>query len=465
MGCSSTWTSVPARPGASLCFKDFNECEDAPRRVRLILGYVAVYLIFSKIVCFRLQNHQSTRSNVIPAIDPMSGSTSNDALGPTVIAADSSKPFTPGPVISELLRTRHCLQGSILLVEGIEAEIPISKRYRTVRLLLGDGDLCIQALLRMEMHRFVDHGSIFVGGYVQLNKFELRAIPTRASSEEEATGEGGGGDNAVEEMVFLVVWDMVTVGWNTAYMEMAGVTLQQPPSPPHHAEPKDANRGQTEDRSVDGKDAMHVDIPPVKRAATQPAPKTFRERLDADLLAGTNKGTSAQTRNPHAQQRQQQPTGPGPGISYSAGNTLPWTADDLSKPIKLTPLKSIPNLPYKQNWIVNILAVIASLSEVEAATLPPFKQRTARLADPSTSKQVLLTVFLNPDEFAPSVGSVVLLLGVKNHRFDGGCLKKYGNEKPKHPAGSTSWWFENPRDIAWCDVEGLRKWWAEKSRG
>lgn len=127
--------------------------------------------------------------------------------------------------------------------------------------------------------------------------------------------------------------------------------------------------------------------------------------------------------------------------------------------MKLTQLKSVPNLPYKQNWVVNVLAVVASLSGVEPATLPPYRQRTERLADPSTTKQVLLTVFLDADDFTPLIGSVVLLLGVKNHRFDGGSLKKYGNEMPKE---RLKWWFENPIHLEWCNVEGLKKWWAEK---
>ncbi|KAI1488728.1 hypothetical protein F5X96DRAFT_643871, partial [Biscogniauxia mediterranea] len=126
-------------------------------------------------------------------------------------------------------------------------------------------------------------------------------------------------------------------------------------------------------------------------------------------------------------------------------------------PLKLTKLRSIPNLPYKQNWSVNVLAVVSALSDVEPSGLPPYRQRQARLADPSTDKHVLLTVFLDPQGFAPAVGSVVLLLGVKNHRFDGGSLKKYASDRPRAPG--ESWWFENPAQLPWCDVAGLHRWW------
>jgi len=143
---------------------------------------------------------------------------------------------------------------------------------------------------------------------------------------------------------------------------------------------------------------------------------------------------------------------------------LPLAITDPHQPLKLTPLRSIPNLPYKQNWMVNVLAVVSSLSAVEPAHLPPYSQRTARLADPSTSKRVLLNVFLDPEGFTPAVGSVVLLVGVKNHRFDGGCLKKYASDRPRD--GPKSWWLENPKGLQWCEGEvvRLRNWWDEQQQ-
>lgn len=363
----------------------------------------------------------------------------------SVIAADSSRPFIPRPLITDLLRTQYCTPGSIFLVESIDAYIPVSKKYRTIRLVLGDGELCIQALLRPEMHRFVDSGQVFVGCYVQLSRFEIRSIQVGA---DNISGVG-------EDMIFLVVRDVTTVGWNTAYMQMAGTTGQEPQKHPTDTNPQM--------RSSKGKKVVWEDQQP----AGGPVPQD-----DSSVLVG--KGTSV-NENEMTEAKDEASDAPdepvrGAGAlqerttasrsSYSASDNLPWLSNDLSKPLKLTPLKSIPNLPYKQNWVVNILAVVTSLSEVEPATLPPYKQRTARLADASTSKQVHFTVFLDADNFTPEVGSVVLLLGVKNHRFDGGSLKKYGNEKLRD---GSRWWFENPSDIEWCDVKGLSKWWEGRS--
>ncbi|KAK3304152.1 uncharacterized protein B0T15DRAFT_535659 [Chaetomium strumarium] len=137
----------------------------------------------------------------------------------------------------------------------------------------------------------------------------------------------------------------------------------------------------------------------------------------------------------------------------------PWMPINPLQPLRLTPLASIPHLPYRQNWMVNVLAVVTSLGGVEPAHIAPsFRQRTARLADMSTAKRVHLSVFLDPEDFAPEVGRVLLLLGVKNHLFDGGSLRKYVSDRPRN---GTSWWIQRPESLAWCraEVERLRGWW------
>lgn len=365
-----------------------------------------------------------------------------------VVAADPTEPFEPRLLISEILRTRHCIQDSIFLVEGIEAHIAVSKRYRTVRLLLGDGELCIQALLRSEMHRFVDVGRVFVGCYVRLSSFHVQSVAAKPDGEH-------GSDDAVE-IVYLVVKNMTTVGWSTAYMQMAG-TMGQEGSytsvasvAPQVEEIKIASGRQN--RSI-AATRPHIDAPELETALTETAHPPTANKAEGPDSDEEDAFESRQVSEQTIKDRRQEAA-----LKQQPANALPWAPSTLSKPLKLTPLKAIPHLPYKQNWAVNVLAVVTWLSDVEPALLPGYvgKQRTARLADPSTDKQVLLTVFLDPDGFAPAVGSVVLLLGVKNHRFDGGSLKKYGNEKPKPGA---DWWFEDPADVEWCDVEGLKSWW------
>jgi hypothetical protein len=75
---------------------------------------------------------------------------------------------------------------------------------------------------------------------------------------------------------------------------------------------------------------------------------------------------------------------------------------------------------------------------------------------------VLLNVFLDPDAFTPHVGSTVLLVGVKNHRAEEGSLRKYESDRLR---GGRAWWFEDPWEMEWCDVAGLKKWRYTKTQG
>ncbi|EFQ34831.1 hypothetical protein CGRA01v4_01646 [Colletotrichum graminicola] len=352
----------------------------------------------------------------------MSPNAPDTSTTPAEIAfADDAEPFVPKPLIDDLLRTRYCIPGSVFLVEDIKSlPVPRSRRWRALRLMLGDGELCIQALLRGEMHRFLDSGAVRVGCYVRLGDFSLRFH----NSTDDAHRSGG-----TRQLVYLVVHDLVTVGWHRS------LTVPGPmPQPPHQHTAEDAFVSDS-DLDIDGVEAA-------------------KEHQDEEDDAGEGfevmQVSAAKATQRRAQAR---------NVTVTVALPRDWT--DPTIPLKLTPLRSIPNLPYKQNWSVNVLAIVTSLSDVEPSHMHPHTQRTARLADPSTTKHVILTVFLDAEEFNPKIGNAVLLVGVKNHRFDGGCLKKYVSDKPKPGA---RWWFENPRQFDWCDVDGLVQWWEQSQR-
>ncbi|KAH6897135.1 hypothetical protein B0T10DRAFT_556974 [Thelonectria olida] len=300
-------------------------------------------------------------------------------------------PFELVPVIRDILRTHYCVPGTVFLVEGLD-QISVSRsgRWQTVRLLLGDGALCVQALLAGSIHRLVQTGEVAMGSYVRCEDFEVKWKQT---------------DNGA--MVYLVIEDFVAVGWNESYRRLKPAMTEE--ALPEKAPDKD--RDEDEDDQFEGFETM-----------THPVRQTPKET----------------------------PKLPDQPIALARD----W--HDPQSPLKLTTLRSIAHLPYAQNWSCNVLAIVTSLSPVEPSNLAPHKQRTARLADPSTSKQIHLTVFLDPDEFSPRVGSAVLLVGVKNHRFDGGSLKKYASDRHQD-----RWWFENPVELNWCDINGIKEWWAQ----
>ncbi|KAI0593316.1 hypothetical protein F4775DRAFT_597365 [Biscogniauxia sp. FL1348] len=386
----------------------------------------------------------------------MSASAPESPSASADITCIATEPFTPRPVIADILRTRYCVPGSIFLVEGIDAAYTSrSRRWRALRLLLGDGELCIQALLATAMHGFADRGEIAFGSYVRLERFRMEWAHVSSDGTEAATSRGKKTAGVEEQAVYLVVEDLILVGWNNRLVDSAD------------GEPLENRLADVlSDEETDGGTPTASEIPTHAEAGHAPEAGTGS---DTGVLQDPGDASdefevmsvSAEQRTQNQNHLVAQTPSVGEPI-IEAGSPAPQPSKELlASALKLTRLRSIPHLPYKQNWAVNVVAVVAALSEVEPAGLPPYRQRRARLADPSTDKHVLLTVFLDPQRFAPAVGSVVLLLGVKNHRFDGGCLKKYASDRPSRAAGE-SWWFENPHQLPWCDVAGLHRWWRSR---
>lgn len=315
-------------------------------------------------------------------------------------------------------------------------------------LLLGDGQLCIQALLGGGLHRFVETGQIAVGAYVRLDEFLLRF---HEGDEDE--------EDKPERVVYLAVEDLVTIGWNKSYQEAWRLQSRET-----EQELRTENDLDLEEANLEYKEEA------VEMAQQEEQPGAMEAASDSDDEddAFEDVPTVVESRNASsrlAPVASNAPTSSTAAYARSSAATkgqviaMPRDWHDPQTPLKLTTLRSIPLLPYAQNWTCNVLGIVASLSEVETSHLPPYKQRIARIADPSTAKRVHLTIFLSPENFTPKVGSVVLLVGVKNHRFDGGSLKKYASD-----AVPAQWWFENPIDLSWCDVSGLQEWWTQVQR-
>ncbi|EQL01034.1 hypothetical protein G6O67_000977 [Ophiocordyceps sinensis] len=396
-------------------------------------------------------------------------------LDPTAVTfAPGTEPFALTPVIQDMVRTRFCVPGSVFLVEGVDA-VPVTRtgRWQAIRILLGDGELCVQALVDGALHRFVQTGEVAVGCYVRLQQFELRWRNAAGEPEADAGRDG-------RNMAYLVLRDLVTIGWNET---VAALHLSEAPPKSVSSEDSeptgnvgreeamvlDESKTETETLGQKNPETLGQKNPetlgqknPETLEQTNPeTPKTDHGNVEADETEDADLADAfdtfealtfpvkAWTRQPPKPSRaQSKPTLP---------VALPRDWHDPQTPLKLTTLRSIPHLPYAQNWSCNVLAIVASLSPVEPSHLPPYKQRSARIVDPSTVKQVHLTVFLDPDEFAPAVGSAVLLTGVKNHRFDGGSLKKYASDGRR----GARWWFEDPWELTWCHVADIKQWWAD----
>lgn len=429
-------------------------------------------------------------SRCIPIVPPISHHHTMSQKG--IVALDPSTPLDPKPLIADILRTRHCVPGSVFLIEALERRVPVpgpaghhcrrqGRGRRAVRLLLGDGELCIQALVRPELHCFVDRGAVYEGCYVRIDSFELRWM-------EGAEGRPGVNEDGEHGVVYLVVGDLVAVGWNEEYLEILrrdGVKREEILRGEEGNGVLDGSDGEVEAGEQPMEDGKSKEARPaasgeaISQTAKDPEPTTAKPPPDKDadkpdyISDSDDAFGTLEVSVEKADQRRVPISAPDAREelqtavvqhNQNRNKPLPWLPNDPTQALKLTLLHSIPNLPYKQNWMVNVLAVVVSLSDVQPAHIPPHRQRTARLADPSTAKQVHLATFLNPETFTPDVGSVVLFLGVKNHLYDGGSLRKYVSDRPKN---GTSWWIQHPETPEWCRDEAarLKEWWRTRADG
>jgi hypothetical protein len=381
------------------------------------------------------------------------------------------------------------------------------------------------------MHCFIDRASVWEGCYVRVDKFRLAWFdvpveegrkggaevvvdgvgdPEVLERERERTRKEKGG-RRMRRVVYLVVEDLVTVGWNEGYAEILkreresqaqegrkvlekgerGLVDGGPEGGEGEGEDGDEDDDEEDDDIIQHLIAVEASAATKEEVSKTPPPETPvpdepDDIIDSDsdsafesLVVAAAKveqrriAISSPTPAPDPDPRQelkaaiinqnrQQNQGPNQSTSSNNNNPRPppWMPINPLQPLKLTPLVSIPHLPYRQNWMVNVLAVVTSLGPVEPSHIAPsFRQRTARLADMSTAKRVHLSVFLDPEDFTPEVGRVLLLLGVKNHLFDGGSLRKYVSDRPRN--GTTKWWIQRPESLGWCraEVERLRGWW------
>ncbi|CAI4220146.1 unnamed protein product [Parascedosporium putredinis] len=311
-------------------------------------------------------------------------------------------PLVLRPLIADIIRTRYCVPDSLFLVEGVDNLRPRrSRKWRAIRLLLGDGELCIQALLTVDVHRFVNSGEVVA-----------KSKPAR-------------------KMVYLTVEDFTVVGWHEEYARVHGK------SKPSKSRTDVGPSAEKREESLLDK----IDSPPRTPARVSERPRTPEPHRKpppdapvAEAVEDLEKYFDTSS-DDGFEDLPIPDTPPPPEVAPQKAAPIPKDPIPLARnwtnpltPLKLTQLSAIPHLPYKQNWSTNIIAV-----------------------------RVHLTVFLDAEAFRPRVGSAVLLAGVKNHLFDGGSLKKYVSDRPRE---GMPWWVEDPT-YPWCRdlAEGLKDWW------
>ncbi|KAF4414920.1 cyclin f-box, partial [Fusarium acutatum] len=304
----------------------------------------------------------------MPERSPKLNSAANTFLG---------EAFELKPLVSEILRTKYCVPGSIFLVEGVDRiSVSRSGRWQVIRLILGDGEVCIQAILAPDMHRFVTTGDIALGAYVRCEKFDVKW---------KDVGE--------ESMVMLLVRDLITIGWNETYRalqkndeplpeQISAPALQAKSAP----QPKPAPEPEPEVKPAPNQPESafedYMEFDDVDEAAAEEAFEAFERLMNANRPKTPQKPSPLRkAESPRKAETLSKPQTPTKAALWRKPRT-PQKTEILERP--KTPQKAEPSMkprtPQKKPH---------TPQKIEVPRRPPTPQRTAIIQETPTSHQAI----------------------------------------------------------------------------
>lgn len=131
----------------------------------------------------------------------------------------------------------------------------------------------------------------------------------------------------------------------------------------------------------------------------------------------------------------------------------------IKSPLRICTLDSLTGRNATRNKVHDVFAIVYSVQE--SVVKPPKnmpRKRDIRIVDPSTEKKVLVSVFVDPDNFKPTVGTVALFRNLTTHEWDSGMLNVYHDK-----CAGKAWFIKDPVEVEGCDVKVLREWWGKKN--
>ncbi|KAK6543310.1 hypothetical protein TWF694_000064 [Orbilia ellipsospora] len=123
------------------------------------------------------------------------------------------------------------------------------------------------------------------------------------------------------------------------------------------------------------------------------------------------------------------------------------------RPINVTKLGDLFEKPL--NTRVDILAVIARCDEKPIKRSIGLK-RDMHLLDPTVTRTVWLSVWVDAENFRPTVGTCVLFRGLTVNKFDGRSLNAFKE------VASTQWCIIEPTEDVVAGVNEVKEWWKER---
>ena len=383
------------------------------------------------------------------------------------------------------------------------------ERRRAYRLYLTDGEKTIQAILKRHLHVAVGRGEIREGSIIDLKDYTLarsrrlngkkgEILHLRISDLSVIDHDGRNSQSGVESLrhkeqrtvtdkpgeVYDTASDrlnedMVVVSPDRhAIVEGVG-NLTDVESPPASLTTKKRKLTAAFDKTVARATSPSRTPHKQSSASVDPKPTTPTKRLrdlaesSPDRYTDPSPQISPLSAPSTRSQSLVEPAGPPLKrirFAHSPASSSRQTPQ-LEGPSKLTitPLSQLTGAHASRNQLHTVLALITHVDPhtYKPPTLP-HRKRDLRIRDASTSKNVLLSVFLDAETFQPPIGAVALFKDVMTHHWGGGNLKKWPWTVGSSDEGGLQ---TGQPEEEWCIVEpagkvtGITKEHTDKIRG
>ena len=433
--------------------------------------------------------------------------------GPEAFARSASR-----PIIKELVRTKVCFPKIQLLVDRIllatVAEQEDGRPKEAFRLYLSDGEKSIQALVRRRLYKMIIAGDVCEGSYLLIKEYTLESAertqgdgainyillqdfypigfdgrssqddwtcrspikrilaspiaseiiePPQRSFDTGSTTRGRS-PTGLQSAISTSLPQVAVVETDEPGQNKVQVFKDQEAPSARHGKRKREDRSALEEIDSNSQSSPTKKIQKLGRETEEEQPRMTSSGKASQGAAGSYQlenqpklSTSYANRAISASPASTSESVFRRGTSTSRPTSRAGASSrPVHGPLRLLPLAALRG-HRRRNDIYDVFGVIYSVSDmvVKRSRMPA--KRDIRIVDPSTDKKVLLSVFVDPAKFKPSVGQVALMRNLTTHEWDGGMLNAY----PKQCEGK-EWFIPDPKSIPGCDTDWLREWWTEK---
>ena len=398
------------------------------------------------------------------------------------------------PAIAEVLRTCVHPPSLLLRVEQIAEDVvtdnqadgePTARSLvgrsagfrKTSRLILGDGELMIQGVLRQPLHSLLESRDFGKGALLELKRF-------RVARAKRTNGKG--------EVVYFGIEDLEIVGATVSAQSKlesgldAGGFIRDDDEhqvPEFTIERKEI--GGHMEQTNSGQTTLPTDTMPSPRPCQESdgfenlvvdvAAVVQRRRILKELSNHKRVHETAQADTKSRKRKRLEAesciklTRTGSSTVLATGNASPIILPRTQPLPPLHDLASLMNPPTplpSRNYSCSVFAVVSWISDflIHKPNSPFPPKRHLKIHDPSISSRyagITLAVYVDAQRFLPKVGTVALFRGLTMQKWDGKViLNAYASLRD----GAEKWYVDSPGELLELgyDADEMKTWWEDR---